>query len=53
MAATGCADLAETHPERWVPPRDELWFDEPQVEDGFIAPLDRPGFGVRLNEAMV
>ena len=53
MAATGCADLAETHPERWVPPCDELWFDEPRVEDGFIAPLDRPGFGVRLNEAML
>ena len=53
IAATDCDDLAETHPARWAGPRDELWLDEPQAKDGYIAPLDRPGFGVRLNEAML
>ena len=53
IAATDCDDLAETHPERWVPPRDELWFDEPQTVDGHLTPPDAPGFGVRLNEAML
>ena len=53
LAATACGDLAETMPHRWSPPRDELWLDEPRAEDGYIAPLDRPGFGVVLNEAML
>ena len=53
MAATDCDDLAETHPGRWVPPRDELWLDEPQTVDGLLTPPDGPGFGVRLNEQML
>ena len=53
LAATGCSDLAETMPHRWSPPQDELWFDEPRPVNGYIAPLDRPGFGVVLNEAML
>jgi L-rhamnonate dehydratase len=53
LAATGCGELAETMPHRWTPPNDELWLDEPLAKDGFIAPLDRPGFGVVLNEAML
>ena len=53
LAATGCGELAETMPHRWSPPRDELWFDEPRAENGYIAPTDRPGFGVVLNEAML
>ena len=53
MAATDCADMAETHPVRWTDAADELWLDEPRVVDGHIAPLDRPGFGVILNEAML
>ena len=53
IAATDCGDLAETHPGRWLPPRDELWLDEPQAVDGHLTPPDRPGFGVRLNEAML
>jgi L-rhamnonate dehydratase len=53
LAATGCGELAETMPHRWTPPNDELWLDEPRAKDGFIAPLDRPGFGVVLNEAML
>lgn len=53
IAATGCPDLAETMPHRWDTPFDQLWLDEPVVHDGVIAPLDRPGFGVRLNESML
>ena len=53
LAATACGELAETMPHRWTPPQDELWLDEPRAEDGYIAPLDRPGFGVVLNEAML
>ena len=53
IAATDCDDLAETHPGRWRGLRDELWLDEPQASNGYIAPLDHPGFGVRLNEAML
>ena len=53
IAATDCDNLAETHPDRWVGPRDELWLDEPRAVDGHIAPLDRPGFGVVLNEEML
>ena len=53
IAATGCEDLAETHPERWEESADELWLDEPRVVDGYLTPLDRPGFGVILNEAML
>ena len=53
IAATGCGELAETMPHRWRPPYDELWLDEPRAVDGYIAPLDRPGFGVVLNEEML
>lgn len=53
IAATACEDLAETHPERWLPPNDVLWLDEPQAIDGFVAPLDRPGFGVLLDDTML
>ena len=53
IAATECQDLAETHPERWTPPNDVLWLDEPEAIDGVVAPLDRPGFGVVLDEAML
>ena len=53
IAATDCEDLAETHPERWEDSADELWIDEPRAVDGYLTPLDRPGFGVILNEAML
>ena len=53
IAATDCDDLAETHPERWTPPTDELWLGEPRAVDGYLTPPDRPGFGVDLNEAML
>lgn len=51
IAASGCENLAETMPARWEDSSDELWLDEPRVVDGCISPLDRPGFGVVLNEA--
>ncbi len=53
IAATDCDNLAETHPERWEDPANELWTDEPKVVDGYLTPLDRPGFGVIPNEAML
>lgn len=53
IAATDCMDLAESHPARWNTPADLLWPDEPQVVDGVFTLLDRPGFGVKLNEAMM
>ena len=53
IAATGCDDLAETHPDRWLPHTDELWLNEPRAVDGYLTPSDRPGFGVDLNEAML
>ena len=53
IAATDCADLAETHPARWVASADELWLDEPRAVDGQLTLPDRPGFGVTLNEALL
>ncbi len=53
VAATGCEDLAETHPDRWREDAAVLWMDEPRAVDGRIAPADRPGFGVTLNEEML
>jgi L-rhamnonate dehydratase len=53
IAATGCEDLAETHPERWEQASETLWLEEPHPEAGFITTPDRPGFGVVLDEAML
>ena len=53
IVATECEDMAETMPERWQEPRDLLWFNEPEADRGFIEPSDAPGFGVKLNEAML
>ena len=53
IAATGCDDLAETHPNRWQEDSETLWLAEPISQDGYITPPDRPGFGVVLNEAML
>ena len=52
MASEGL-DLAERNPGRRGAPRDELWFGEPQPENGYLEPSDAPGFGVTLNEALV
>ena len=53
IAATDCMDFAEVHSGVFNTKRDEVWLGEPRMRDGYIAPTDAPGFGVRLNEAML
>ena len=53
IAATDCEDLAEMLPGARGVPREELWLGQPMVEDGYLSPSDRPGFGVTVNEAML
>lgn len=53
IAASDWADFAEYHSDHIRSPRDVLWLDEPEPEDGFVAPLDQPGFGVKLNKEML
>ena len=53
IAASDCMDLAEVLPGLRDAERDALWIDEPFPRNGYIEPSDEPGFGVRLNEAMV
>jgi L-rhamnonate dehydratase len=53
IVASGCEDLAEWLRVGRDAPRDELWLGEPEIKDGYLAPSDRPGFGVTLNEAML
>ena len=53
IAATDCEDLAEVLPGTRGVPREELWLGQPKVEDGYLSPTDRPGFGVTVNEAML
>jgi L-rhamnonate dehydratase len=53
IVSSGCDDLAEWLRVGRDAPRDELWLGEPEIEDGYVAPSDRPGFGVTLNEAML
>ena len=53
IAASDCMDLAEVLPGMRNAQRDDLWIGEPAAENGFIAPADAPGFGVRLNEDML
>ncbi|MCY4416695.1 MAG: hypothetical protein OXE87_10370 [Chloroflexi bacterium] len=53
IAASDWADFAEMHSDHINAQRDQLWLDEPEVVDGYIAPPDRPGFGATLNEAML
>lgn len=53
IAASGCEDFAEVLPGSRNSSRDELWLNEPQAHDGYLAINDEPGFGVELNEAML
>ena len=53
IVASDCEDLAEVLPGVRGAPRDVLWLGEPEAEGGYIDPIDLPGFGVRLNEAML
>ncbi len=53
MAARDCMDLAEIHIDTWRDDTPRLWLDTPRPTAGRIAPLERPGFGVRLNQALL
>ncbi len=53
IAGSDCADLAEYHADHIRTERDVVWLDEPAPVDGYISPSDAPGFGVRLNEALL
>lgn len=53
IAASDCANFAERNPGRREAQPDELWLDTPQLQDGHLTPTDAPGFGVRVNEAML
>jgi len=53
LTATDCADLAEFHSDHIREERDILWLNEPAPVNGYISPSDAPGFGVKLNEAML
>ena len=51
IAATSCADLAEILPGSRNAPTEQIWRDEPNAVNGYIAPSDAPGFGVALDAA--
>ena len=53
IAATDCMDLAEFHTDHIREERDILWLNEQSPVNGYISPTDAPGFGVKLNEAML
>ncbi len=53
IIASDWADLAEYHSDHIRPRRDNLWLEEPAPENGYIAPNDRPGFGVTLNQDLL
>jgi L-rhamnonate dehydratase len=53
IVASDWANFAEYHSDHIRSPRDALWLDEPEPQDGFIVPSDQPGFGVKLNEEML
>ncbi len=44
--------LAELVGGRQEAPKDQLWLDEPQAEEGYLHVPQKPGFGVRINEDM-
>ncbi len=53
IVATACDDLAEVLPGQRGAVVDQLWLDQPQPVNGYIAPPEAPGFGVTLNEALI
>lgn len=53
IAASGCEDFGEVLPGSRDGEQDELWMGEPEVRDGYLEISDEPGFGVKLNEAML
>ena len=53
IAGTDCAGLAELVLGNRRATPEKLWLDAPQPVDGYLTPSDAPGFGLRLNEALV
>tara|TARA_Y100000996_G_scaffold415527_1_gene410845 strand:+ start:1059 stop:2105 length:1047 start_codon:yes stop_codon:yes gene_type:complete len=52
IVSSSCDDLAEVLPGTRDAIKDNLWIGEPNAENGFISPNDKPGFGVELNEEL-
>ena len=53
IAGTACDKLAELVLGNRNATHERLWLDAPQAVDGYLTPSDAPGFGLRLNEALV
>ena len=53
IAGSGCYQLAEMVMGTRDADRDVVWLDAPEPADGRLQLTDEPGFGVRLNEAML
>ncbi len=53
IAGSGCYQLAEMVMGSRNDQRDEVWLDAPQPAAGRMELTDAPGFGVRLNEAIL
>ena len=53
IAGSDCQQLAEMVMGQKDAPRDVVWLDAPEPVDGRLQVTDEPGFGVRLNEAML
>ena len=53
IAGSGCHQLAEMVMGARHAPKDVVWLDAPEVADGRLQLTDEPGFGVRLNEAVL
>ena len=53
IAGSGCHQLAEMVMGDRDAPKDVVWSDAPEPANGQLQLTDEPGFGVRLNEAML
>ncbi len=53
IVARACADLAEVLPGTRHGAKDIVWFDEPELSQGYLRPSDGPGFGGTLNKALL
>ena len=54
LIAAGFGDpLAELVLGDHQAPKDQVWLDEPQAQDGYLSAPQEPGFGVRVNRDML
>ena len=53
IVSSDCDNLAEVLPGTKDGNRDEIWVGEPVAADGYIAPTEDPGFGVKVNEKLL